>query len=374
MKPPFDPIAMPRPRARLTANRSLDLGAVDAVGFDLDHTLAIYDDPAVNALAMAEAQEFLVTERGYQPGDVVVDPQRGDFEAARALALDLASAHVVKLDAERRVRVARRAGAWVDGIAPGEPLPDARAQVHPLSSPFDVPTMWLFEALTRAHATGRGARAFDPARACLDARQMLDRSHTQGELKGRLVRDLARFVAPVDGVAARLAHWRRAGKTLFVVTNSEFDYATHVLDLVVGPAWRSLFTVVSMSSAKPRFFDRATDHRRALAHDAAVLEGAHVDEIEARIGVRGERVLYVGDNAHSDIRAARAHGWKTVHVVAELASDADAGARWGSPFVAGEHPSWFARVVAETADAVCDRVDRLLALEPDARLDGGESA
>jgi FMN phosphatase YigB (HAD superfamily) len=236
--------------------------------------------------------------------------------------------------------------------------------------------MWLFEALTRAHAQSGITDAFDGARACLDARQMLDRSHTAGELKSQLARDLARYVMPVEGTPARLEHWRRSGKTLFVVTNSELDYATHVLDLVVGPQWRSLFAVVSSSSSKPRFFDRAASPLpvRQGGRDAAVLEGAHAGEIEAIIGARGERVLYVGDNAHSDIVAARAYGWKTVHVVAELAHDAGACERWGAPFIAGDQPSWFARVVRETADAVCDRVDRLLAREPDERIDTPESA
>ena len=106
---PFDP-TMTHAAGGLAVNRPLDLARIDAVGFDLDHTLALYDDHAVNALAMAEAQELLVAHRGYRPNDVIVAPQRGDFEAARALCLDLASAHVVKLDADRRVRVARRGG------------------------------------------------------------------------------------------------------------------------------------------------------------------------------------------------------------------------------------------------------------------------
>jgi HAD superfamily 5'-nucleotidase-like hydrolase len=358
------------------ANRPLDLAQIDAVGFDLDHTLALYDDHAVNALAMAEAQELLVAHRGYRPGDVAVNPQRGDFEAARALALDLASAHVVKLDGDRRVRVARRGGVWADRWAHREALPEARNRVHPLSSPFDVPTMWLFEALTRAHADSGNTADFDCVRACLDARQMLDRSHTVGELKSHLARDLARYVSAVEGAAARLDHWRRAGKTLFVVTNSELDYAMRVLDFTMGAQWRSLFAVVSTSSAKPRFFEPSGSDTRTRhgARDAAVLEGAHADEIEARVGARGARILYVGDNAHSDIVAARNYGWKTVHVVAELAHDPVACERWGTPFAAGDQPSWFARVVAETADAVCDRVDRLLACEPDERIDGPKSA
>ena len=362
------------------ANRPLDLGAIDAVGFDLDHTLALYDDRAVNALAMAEAQDLLVARRGYREGDVAVSPHAGDAYAARALALDLAHAHVVKLDAHGRVRVARHAGVWIakedlDRVHPHR-VSEHDDGVHPLSSPFDVPTLWLFEALTRGYTSDSGALAagFGPARACRDAREMLDWSHTRGELKRHLVRDLARFVAPVEGVAAYLAEWKSAGKRLFVVTNSELAYATAVLDHVIGPEWRMLFVAVSTSSAKPRFFDRSSSARGGQhatpAHGgAAVLEGAHAGAMETLVGARGERVLYVGDNARADVRAARAYGWKTIHVVAELAGDGVSSERWGSPFWAGDDPSWFARVVAETADAVCDRVDRFLARDPNQRIE-----
>ncbi|MCI0453246.1 MAG: HAD hydrolase-like protein [Candidatus Latescibacteria bacterium] len=366
--------------APLVVNRPIDLRAIDAVGFDLDHTLAIYDDAAVNALAMEEARQLLVEHRGYRERDFSVAVHAGDAATARALAIDLLHAHVVKLDESRRVRVARLAGLWlgqrdIDRTHP-ERLPERDDLVHPLSSAFDVPTMWLFEAVTRGHASGvASARALDPTRVCRDVRQMLDHSHTRGELKRRLVRDLERFVSPVAGSAERLREWRRAGKQLFVVTNSDLPFATEVLDRVIGPTWRTLFEVVSTSSRKPAFF-AAADARTPTAANGVVLEGATASELEARLGARGERVLYVGDNARADIGPARSFGWKTVHVVAELAAGEHSAEGWGSPFIAGAEPSWFARVVNEYADVVCDRVDRLLSVEPDQRLaapGGGET-
>lgn len=367
----------------LTANRAVDLRDIDAVGFDLDHTLALYDDAAVNALAMAEAQELLVANRGYLRHHVSTTPDLLDAGAARALAIDLVTAHIVKLDADRRVRIARRAGIWlptgeVERAHP-EPLPDRRDIAHPLSSPFDVPTLWLFEAVAAAHARESTARStFDPPRACLDVRQMLDWSHTRGELKRNLVGDLARFVSPVAAATKRLSEWRRAGKKLFVVTNSDASFASAVLDRVIGPDWRTLFVAVSTSSGKPTFFDRSLAGTKAAAistrapGEAMLLEDAHADAVEEILAVRGARILYAGDNARADVCAARAYGWKTVHVVAELSEAVAPGDRWGSPFAAGDQPSWFARVVGESADLVCDRIDALLCREPDSRFQPGD--
>lgn len=366
----------------LVVNRAIDLRDIEAVGFDLDHTLAIYDDEAVNVLAMAEAQELLVSRRGYRTSDVAALPQPGDAAAARALALDLAHWLVVKLDADRRVRIARRGGAWlgaeeIERAHPGRVSEHADA-VHPISSPFDTPTLWLFEAMTSAlgGAPTSAGTPVDTARVCRDVREMLDFSHTQGELKRHLVRDLARFVSPVAGAGARLREWRRAGKRLFVVTNSELAYASVVLDLVVGRDWRRLFAVVATSAAKPAFFDRRATSTRRLDSEspqhAMVLEGANASTVEQILGVAGERVLYAGDNPVTDIRAARAYGWRTAHVVAEMGASVDdargGNDRWGSPFAAAGEQSWFARMVRENADVAIDRVDRLLDADPDQPL------
>ncbi|MDH4038134.1 MAG: HAD hydrolase-like protein [Candidatus Krumholzibacteria bacterium] len=355
----------------LRVHRPFDLGAIDAVGFDLDHTLAIYDDAAVNEIAASAARGLLVERLSYprailNPADSMETPP-----AARTLAADLTHGAVIKLGADRRVLHARHARRWLE---PGEietrfagTLDDRAGGIYSVYSPFELPVLWLLEELeAAAPLTGaRGSR-------CEDIRRMLDAAHTGGLLKNRLREDLPRFVAASPGLAVALGRWVSAGKRLFVVTNSEPDFAAGVLERVIGTSWPDLFDVVVASARKPGFFEapaasQGAGEMRRTGH-ALVMEGGSAATLEEMLGLRSGRVLFVGDNVRSDIRSARAHGWHTAHVAPELAfDDRTVADEWGAPLTHGGRPTWLAQLLRE-ADIACDGVMRLLAIDPETPL------
>jgi HAD superfamily 5'-nucleotidase-like hydrolase len=328
--------------------RELDLSSIEAVGFDLDHTLALYDDHAVNLLASGETVPFLA-DVGHQNASY---PTENVTMTARGLSMDLRHGNTMKIGADGRVILARRGDRWLSSdevmaTYGGHDAADESTTWH-VNSPFDIPTLWFFSTL--------GPRIRDPkdtayaSRVLTDIRRSLDRSHTHGELKRHIMRDMARYVSAPPGVRAGLERWKRAGKRLFVLTNSDSVYAGRVLDHVLGSGWQDLFDLVLTDAGKPRFFAE---------------EGAQ--QVEQRLGVRASNILYAGDNARTDIAPARRQGWKTLHVVAEIAS-AEADAPW---FAALHHhgaPTWFARRIRDHADATCARIDAFLALDPGARL------
>ncbi|HEU4364255.1 MAG TPA: 5'-nucleotidase domain-containing protein [Candidatus Krumholzibacteria bacterium] len=355
------------PESLIYANEPVDLASIDAVGFDLDHTLALYDDAAVNAMAAAATRRMLVDELGYPGALSATTPVMENPPAARTLAVELDHGGVVKLDAGRRVLRARLGGRWLRGEELGERYretitDDAAYVVH---SPFELPVLWLLEELESVSPPRHGSRGG----RCDDVRRMLDRAHTDGTLKQRLREDLPRFVHGIDGIAGGLERWSGAGKRLFVVTNSEPDFASAVLDLAVGPAWRTIFHVVVTSARKPAFFRTASGaaerELRRTGSRSVMIEGGDAARVEEILGLRGGRILFVGDNARSDIRAARSHGWRTAQVVPELAPIAGDGSDgWGAPLAHDGRPTWLARLVEEHADIACEHAGRLLELDP----------
>jgi HAD superfamily 5'-nucleotidase-like hydrolase len=354
---------MPLPlRHGLYVHHRVDFSRIDAVGFDLDHTLALYDDDAVNRLAANETVALLADRAGYPRSWVdAVGPE--DIPATRTMALDLRGGAVVKLSGDDGVSLARRDHRWLGAPERARRFParnGARDAFWPLHSPFDAPTLWFFEHL--APLCSAAARQPPLSQLALDIRSMLNVSHTEGELKIHLTRAIDRFVFPAGDVRALLARLRDQARRLFVVTNSRREYATAVLDVVVGPDWRDLFAVVVVDARKPSFFEARADtvvDRHRNDGSARVVEGGNAFAVERLLGATAGRVLYVGDNLHADIQPARAHGWLTAHIVPELAQGPLASP-WGALLEHNGAPTRFARGILGHAHLVCDRVDALL--------------
>ena len=89
------------PAHKLYALRTLPMGEIKAIGFDMDHTLARYRSPEIDGLAFKKAARLLVRDRGYSPWLLEQDYDP-DF-AVRGLVLDGLRGNLLKLNRERQV-------------------------------------------------------------------------------------------------------------------------------------------------------------------------------------------------------------------------------------------------------------------------------
>ena len=53
------------PHRRIYINRNLRTSAIEAIGFDMDHTLAVYDEETFSRLCFDLAADLLVSRKGY---------------------------------------------------------------------------------------------------------------------------------------------------------------------------------------------------------------------------------------------------------------------------------------------------------------------
>jgi len=326
------------PRAReVFVNRNLRMDRIEAVGFDMDYTIAMYHLQRLETLAFRMTLARMIAALGYPAsvGTLQYDPEF----VIRGVVVDKLHGNIFKMDRHNHV------GRCYHGRRPLPPDEMRRLyrgeKVH-LSSPrfawidtlFALPEACLFaeviELLEGQGGTVDYAKLFD------DIRESIDTVHRDGSLKAEVKKDLARYVVRDPELGPALHKLRSGGKKLFLLTNSLFDYTDAVMRFVLDdqlaeyPSWRNYFDTVVTGAAKPAFFSE----KRALyvlgpdgarAGEATALERGRVNEggdlgtFERLMGISGDRILYVGDHIYGDIlRSKKSSLWRTCMVVEEL--------------------------------------------------------
>ncbi len=332
------PIAtIPRAR-RIFCDRNLRMTQIAWVGFDMDYTLAIYDQPEMDRLSIEATQKKLVW-RGY-PEFVAQVPVSIDFPV-RGLLIDKRLGHVLKMD---RYKVAEKGYHGTRKLTKDElrtlyqskKLRPATPRYHWIDTLYALSEVALYTALVDAFEQ-RGM-AIDYGKLFSDIRESIDEAHRDGTILDAVLGDLPRFIRRDPDLAPTLHKLRSAGKKLFVLTNSRWPYTDKMMTYLLGgamaeyPSWRNFFDIVVCAATKPAFFterrpllERDGDHQKPATFPlerGRIYEGGHLHEFERALAVGGDEVLYVGDHIYGDIlRSKKDSAWRTAMIIQELETE-----------------------------------------------------
>lgn len=332
--------AVPREN-RVFVNRNLRLSDVDWIGFDMDYTLAIYNQPEMDALQI-EATLVRLIARGY-PESVRHIAYDTAFPI-RGLMIDKKLGNVLKMDRFKRVLKAWHGMREV----PAEQITQLYHQghirmtaerYHWVDTLYALAEVTVYAALVEA--LEKEGKPFEYDRLFADIRESIDEAHRDGTILETVASNLDRFVLRDTDLAQTLHRWRSAGKRLFVLTNSRWSYTqqmmTHLLHGALSeyPTWRHYFDLVVVAAGKPGFFlerrplwERDGDEVRpasSVLERGKIYEGGNLAEVEKLLGVGGERVLYVGDHIYGDIlRSKKESSWRTAMIIQEMANEMSA--------------------------------------------------
>jgi HAD superfamily 5'-nucleotidase-like hydrolase len=337
--PAMREVEIPRAK-RIFVNRNLKMEDIGLIGFDMDYTLGIYHQAELERLSIDLTLQKLVEQRGYPEAIRTLEyhPER----AVRGLVIDQQNGNVFKMDRHGHVG---RVFHGMRALSHDERADLYRRERIRLSAPRYAWIDTLF-ALPEAVMYQRLVDYLDVVRPghvryvelWRDIRECIDEAHRDDSLKSIIRADLPRFIDADPELAATLHKLRSSGKRLFVLTNSLWDYTDAVMRYLLDgrlPAyasWRSYFDIVIVGGAKPAFFtDRSPfveiepvtgqlmGEPKGPLHRGHVYAGGNLCDFEVKTGVRGDRVLYVGDHIYGDIlRAKKSSVWRTAMIVQEL--------------------------------------------------------
>ena len=322
------------PAQRIYVNRNLRLGNIQAIGFDMDHTLARYKSQPFERLAFKHAALKLVAsgyprailrfayDREFVIRGLIVDRRRGNilkidrhhyavtaYHGSRKIPPEMRK----RLYARRRIRIG--AGNFVS-----------------VDSLFSLPEISLYAQLVD-HAD-RTQEKPDYRKLYDDVRHAMDLAHADGSIKSVIAQTPMRYLRSDPLLAETLDRMRLSGIRLFLLTNSEADYTALIMDRLLSgknperPHWTDYFDLVVVRAHKPGFFGRTGQLRPVsptvlgLPHRSRrrfAFTGGCVHALEKTLRVRGDRILYFGDHTYGDIlRSKRLSGWRTALIVQAL--------------------------------------------------------
>lgn len=325
---------------RIYVNRSLNLGSVRTIGYDLDHTLIQYNREEFEALAFRETlKKFIGAGYPDELARLKFDP---NF-LIRGLLVDMDRGNLLKVDGHKYVKVAFHGR---------DKLPkETRHKLYNSESfkAADLLSVDTFFALSEVQLFTEIVDYMDrhPKKikktyreVYQDLRRFIDLSHADGSIKTEVLADPAKFVRKDKHLKDTLLQQLESGKTLFLLTNSGYDYTNTLLNFVFDEptedfkTWRDYFEFIIVSSGKPGFFtggqpfyEVMTDSGLLKMHTGPlqpghVYQGGNAQLFQKLTGYRGDEILFVGDHLYGDIiRSKDAVNWRTLLIVEELETE-----------------------------------------------------
>jgi HAD superfamily 5'-nucleotidase-like hydrolase len=330
-------------KSRVYVNRNLRLDKIEMVGFDMDYTLAIYNQARIEQLSIQATLDKLCVNKGY-PDEIrrlTYDPAL----AVRGLVVDRPNGNIFKPDRYGFPGRARHGFAAMErdrvaALYQRERMSLSSARYAWIDSLFALPEAVLYACLVDYFDRRPEDHPSKPDCAVMwdHIRECIDLAHRDGSIKETVRAHLSDFIETDPHLAETLHKLRSSGKRLFLLTNSAWDYTdpvmSHLLDGQLGayPSWRNYFDIIIVAACKPEFF---TEERPFVELDGdglpmvrtstgpfvrgRIYSGGNLKQFEARARASGDGVLFVGDHIYGDmLRSRKSSSWRTAMIVQEL--------------------------------------------------------
>lgn len=320
-------------------NRILNMKHIKAIGFDMDHTLVRYHSDVFEELTFNETIKKLVTQLEYP---LEVENFTFNFlKAVRGLVVDMEYGNIIKVSLYNKIKNAFHGGRELtykeqQRIYKGSSVDLGEDRYLSIDTAFSIAFTVVFAQLVDLKDSRPDLDLPPYQEIASDILKSVDMAHRDGSLKSQVVKDLGKYVIKDAEAVEALERFKRYGKKLWIITNSDYHYTKALLDYTITPFlkehkhWSELFELTVTLAAKPRFFtDKLSflkvDQETALMKnwdrkiETGVFQGGDAIKLQEDHGLKGDEILYLGDHIYGDIlRLKKTCDWRTALVIEEL--------------------------------------------------------
>ena len=323
-------------------NRTLNMKRIKAIGFDMDYTIVRYNSEAFESFTYTSVIEKLITEKSY-PKDI--KKLKFDFNLViQGLVIDRKRGNILKVSRFGKVKSATHGTKLMDyqtqqKIYSNRVIDLNDVNIQSLDTSFSISNGVLFGQLVDLKDQGVDLPSYDTLAE--DIKEVLDLAHADGTLKAEVKNNISKYIIQDPEIANLFERYKKYGKKLMVITNSDFSYSQLLLDYTITPflkehkSWKDLFDITITLSGKPGFF---TNRNRFLAVDpetglmsnhegpvtSGIYQGGHAGKLQKDLCLEGDEILYLGDHIYGDVVSIKkTFNWRTGIVLDPLTEEVD---------------------------------------------------
>lgn len=328
---------------KVFVNRTLNLKKIRYIGLDMDHTLIRYKSLNFERLSHTKIIEKLL-KRGYPKSLSTL--QFDDSFAIRGLVIDRNKGNLLKLNRYTAIRASYHGLKPLDfkmhqKIYRSTYIDLSNSDYMAVDTFFSYSLAVVYSQIVELKDTDTGSTYPDYARIADDVLDALDEAHRDGSLKEEVKKNLDQYIIKDEGLVRGLEKYKKHGKKIFILTNSDFHYTKLLLDYAITPFlkehknWLELFEFVITFAHKPRFFYEKNRFLKVNPADGTmtnfdeklvpgVYQGGNAMTFTDNLALEGDDILYIGDHIYGDIlRLKKDCNWRTAMVLEELENEID---------------------------------------------------
>lgn len=322
-------------------NRLLNLKKIKYIGLDMDHTLIRYHSQHFESLVFQFVTRYLIENKNY-PESIRSLPFHYEH-AIRGSVVDSKHGNILKLSRYAAIRQSYHGTRAIDFHEQKKIYQSTYVDLNDpnyiaIDTSFSIAFCVLFGQLIDFKDQHPELLPSYETIA-FDILYSVDKVHALGELKQYISQHLEEFVIREPQVVEGLLRFKKHGKTLFILTNSEYAYSKILLDYAITPympagqTWQDLFDFVITLSNKPRFFYDNLKFLKISPQDGTMVnlqgpitpgiyQGGNAKKFTHDLGFNGDEILYIGDHIYGDIlRLKKDCNWRTALIVEELGQE-----------------------------------------------------